>query len=406
MPTKLAKRNIKTDLEALKPYLGSRSASRGYGSAVTWENGYPTYDLRYVRLNKILLYSSGTVTQYDNDDTGMALAISAANSGDTICVPPGTLASNYTVPADVTVVGASVEDVIFSGQITLSNGSAIENLSIVRSLDDATTAYGAYASVDSDETAYICNCTIIVTQAGAGSGYATSCKYGTLEISYSRISGDDGDASVTTEWWEEGPGAIAVYKPKGASSLANSYIDLSGNGNDAYPGSVPDWNATDGWIFADSEYLICPVSITDGQVTVIMYAHTPEEAKVIGFGYTSGATPGLRVHGYYTVVGGVNPYYVSRGWYNTNQGVNKSWTTTDADTPFTVSLRGQYYYENKTLRHTAGALGTGTTGELWIGEMNGYEPRDTTGYIYALAIYDRILTQEQLFALHDAIIAL
>jgi len=32
MPTKLAKRNIKTDLEALRPYLASRSVKRGYGA--------------------------------------------------------------------------------------------------------------------------------------------------------------------------------------------------------------------------------------------------------------------------------------------------------------------------------------------------------------------------------------
>lgn len=99
-------------------------------------------DLGDAILNGIVLYTGAGATVYDNDDAGLAAAIAAASSGDTIWIPPHTFTGNYTIPAGVTLHGASQADVVFSGQITLSNGSAIENVSIVRSVDQAGAVYG------------------------------------------------------------------------------------------------------------------------------------------------------------------------------------------------------------------------------------------------------------------------
>ena len=46
----------------------------------------------------------------------------------------------------------------------------------------------------------------------------------------------------------------AAYEPKGAASLAASYVDLSGNGNDAAPGVAPTLSS--GWVFnGGTQYL-------------------------------------------------------------------------------------------------------------------------------------------------------
>ena len=99
------------------------------------------------RFGRIALFSTA-LSLYDADDSGMATAIAAAVSGDTIRIPPCTLSGNYVIPAGVTVVGKSIEDCVFSGQVSLSNGSTLENISIIRSgglisaISGVTTALG------------------------------------------------------------------------------------------------------------------------------------------------------------------------------------------------------------------------------------------------------------------------
>ena len=66
----------------------------------------------------IALFSGG-VTEYAVSDAGMAAAIAAAASGDTIWIPPVNLSNDYIVPAGVTVKGQSISDVVFAGQIEL-----------------------------------------------------------------------------------------------------------------------------------------------------------------------------------------------------------------------------------------------------------------------------------------------
>ena len=153
----LHRRNVRGDRDALSTYFGPISGVGAGGDFVT--------------LNKIILYTGSSATNYNNTDAGLASAISAASSGDTIWIPPTTLTNNYTVPAGVTIHGESRDDVIFSGQITLSDGSALENLSILRTADDAVIYYGL-SPPSGEGIAYVYNCIISVIQSGAGDGYA------------------------------------------------------------------------------------------------------------------------------------------------------------------------------------------------------------------------------------------
>ena len=61
-----------------------------------------------------------------------------------------------------------------------------------------------------------------------------------------------GGAAPAATWWDlDGLIAccVAAYDAKNATSLANSYIDLSGNGNNCGPGVAPAWAAGTGWTF-------------------------------------------------------------------------------------------------------------------------------------------------------------
>jgi len=66
-------------------------------------------------------------------------------------------------------------------------------------------------------------------------------------------------ASGGVDWWLAGgaPTPVAVYQPKGAASLAASYVNLANPGTyDAAPGVAPMWAAETGWTFNGStQYL-------------------------------------------------------------------------------------------------------------------------------------------------------
>jgi len=100
----------------------------------------------------------------------LAAALSAATSGDVILLPPGTYSGDITVPAGASVVGVNREDCVIDGQVTLSNGSVLANLSIIRSENSASDVYGVLAPA-SGGTGWIYGCTISVENAGAGGAY-------------------------------------------------------------------------------------------------------------------------------------------------------------------------------------------------------------------------------------------
>ena len=121
-------------------------------------------------IKKILRFSGIELYAYNNNDVGMTTCIAASIAGDTILLPTCSLANDYTIPADVTVVGRSIEDCIFTGEITLSDGSSLENLSIIRSEDDAGAIIGIVEGVGTI-TAIIKNVTANVANA-TGAAYA------------------------------------------------------------------------------------------------------------------------------------------------------------------------------------------------------------------------------------------
>jgi hypothetical protein len=65
-----------------------------------------------------------------------------------------------------------------------------------------------------------------------------------------------GGVGGAANYWDGLTDVWAAYQPKGAASLAASYTDLSGNGNDAGVGVAPDWDAVNGWKFNGSTHYL------------------------------------------------------------------------------------------------------------------------------------------------------
>lgn len=66
-------------------------------------------------------------------------------------------------------------------------------------------------------------------------------------------------AAAASDWWlVSGQTCVAAYQPKGAASLAASYVNLANPGtHDAAPGTAPTFDTATGWTFdaASSQYL-------------------------------------------------------------------------------------------------------------------------------------------------------
>jgi hypothetical protein len=80
---------------------------------------------------------------------------------------------------------------------------------------------------------------------------------------------------------------VTAYKPKGATDLATSYINLNkpGTYNAAPAGVAPTWNATDGWIFdGATQTLTTGIVFAAGvnQTSTITARFTAATALIVG----------------------------------------------------------------------------------------------------------------------------
>jgi hypothetical protein len=82
--------------------------------------------------------------------------------------------------------------------------------------------------------------------------------------------------STASNWWEAGgaTGAVAVYQPKGAGSLAASYTDMSGSGNTAIAVIEPPWDSANGWKGNGNAYLSTALVPSGDWSLVIRFSNT------------------------------------------------------------------------------------------------------------------------------------
>lgn len=94
--------------------------------------------------NKVLRFdgADALLAQYNRDATGLAAALAGAASGDIVEIPAGTIAASVTVPAGVTLRGMSRANTIIAGLVTLGDLSALENLTVLRQVDQVGVLAG------------------------------------------------------------------------------------------------------------------------------------------------------------------------------------------------------------------------------------------------------------------------
>jgi hypothetical protein len=212
-------------------------------------------------------------------------------------------------------------------------------------------------------------------------------------------------ASAAVQWWLSGgvsaANAVAVYQPKGATSLAASYSNLASPGTyDAAPGVAPSFDAATGWTFDGStQYLTTGVVPANDQTwSMLIRFSNRANQSALAAGWTTAA------YGR-----GFGVWLYNAGNYYDNG--NELYAASGAHNSGVVGIAGNKGYRDG--RAEAGTIGgwTGTSlaqipiGALFVHSTGNYSNK-YAGKIQALAIYNTTLSAAQALAISSAMAAL
>ena len=161
----------------------------GPGIAITGESPQQVVGLGG---DSILLYHADgrPVAEFAPTDTGLTAALAAMAAGDgAVELPICTISGGPWTVANGTLRGMSREGSVLSGLVILSDGSALENLTIDRDEDDAGAIYGVIGP--SSGSARLLDCTIRVINA-TGNGYAIQAGNGAISLLFCEIHAESG----------------------------------------------------------------------------------------------------------------------------------------------------------------------------------------------------------------------
>lgn len=200
---------------------------------------------------------------------------------------------------------------------------------------------------------------------------------------------------------------VAAYTPMGATSQANSYDNnaaplngMADGTHDLTVGSAPAWNVANGWTFDGSaNYLISdiePVDFLDG---------ASESSIIIRFSDMTLPATGIGVVAGYWDADGTS-------WLvGLDTGITGYWhcgayTSNEIQALFTTGFAGEQAYIDGI--YATAMIGGGVIADypVYIGRNGKNAGGFWGGKIQAMAIYQTILTGQQMSALHIAIMAL
>lgn len=194
------------------------------------------------------------------------------------------------------------------------------------------------------------------------------------------------------------PAPVAAYQPKGAASLAASYVNLVTPGTyNAAPGTAPTWDATGGWTFlrTSSQYLLTGItpaaSRTYSMVVRYSDANLAVNMVLAGAELNGGAFPA-----FYTRISGVANIFVYANGATANGSAEAA--------AGVVGVGGTKAYLNGVDEGvTIGAV-AGSIPEIYIGarDFSGVADMFASAKIQALAIYNVTLTASQVAAVSAA----
>lgn len=214
-------------------------------------------------------------------------------------------------------------------------------------------------------------------------------------------AGAVGVASGASDWWLAGGavGCVQALNAKGASSYANSLLDLSGSGNNATTGVQPTWANGTGWTFnGTTQYIKSGIIPNSGYTFIVRFSGvTASLACIIGSDKNDNARrvvllPCLSASVYY--FNGNNSSLIAPGAVGT--GV--------------LAMAGQTAYRNGAAESGTIGAWSGGASDLgcFIGARNLFGSADlfADGTICAVAIYNTTLTGSQIAAITTAMNAL
>jgi hypothetical protein len=219
--------------------------------------------------------------------------------------------------------------------------------------------------------------------------------------------GASAKAQAVTPWWLAGgvspANVVAAYQPKGAASLAASYINLANPGAfDAVPVAVPGWSAAAGWIFTSAQ-AVSTVPVISGEsgakiyTMIIQFTNSQNAFNRHLFGARTGAAA--------TNVNVSQVNAASADLVNANRNVATSRRNNGSYAIAGFSM----YADGVFLGDAPFATTTATTPALFVGASNdgaGGLFNPMTVNISAFAVYDTKLTAPQVAAISAAMSAL
>ena len=206
--------------------------------------------------------------------------------------------------------------------------------------------------------------------------------------------------AAAANWWEAGgaSGAVAAYQPKGAASLAASYISRANPGTyDAAPGVAPTWASGTGWTFNGStQYLTTGVAMGSGYTMIARYSGVlAATGSILG---ARSATPYFYMRPRSSAASG-RSQYVWGAASLTGAALNQA--------SGVVAMAGNACYFNGSLEGSVSSTFSGSSVALFVGAYNNGSPADFfAGNVLAVAIYNTTLTAPQVAAISTAMAAL
>jgi hypothetical protein len=202
--------------------------------------------------------------------------------------------------------------------------------------------------------------------------------------------------TVALGWWLSGgisaANCIAAYQAKGAASYAASLVNLANPSTyDATTADAPAWAALTGWHFeAGSTYILCGTSVP---ATTFTYSVICRVFTSSAGGDNSGRL--IDQANQYRIIPYTVGNYVAYNCGNTAKEITPSLIGAG-----TLGMAGRFAFRNGISEgECTGA--TLTAGDLNIGNSAVYN-RGLDGYIYAIALYDTVITDTQMLAVSDA----
>lgn len=202
-------------------------------------------------------------------------------------------------------------------------------------------------------------------------------------------------AVAAVPWWLAGgvaaANAVAVYQPKGAASLAASYVNLANPGtSDAAPGTAPTFDAATGWTFAaaSSQYLTTGVTGNKQNWTYLV-----RYSNASGSGIVFGSLEAIKLWGPRVTIGRI--YYGATFFDRGAMPAAAIYCQSGPDRYLDGASDGTF----------AAQSFTGTT-QLEIGRATGITTLYFSGNVQAVAIYNTTLTSTQVGLISAAMAAL